>query len=345
MSTDIFGGGGSTQTTQTQTIPPWLQGYAENFLGSASNVANLPFVPYNGQRVADLSPLQQQSIQNIADLSGGTPSMQAGADMLTRTLQGGYSNPFAQSNVSGGGQYSFDPINAGSNEFIGMNPQFQAMRQGALDDITNNYQTAIAPEITRIMNLSGNLGGSAHLNAMSNAQRNLAQQLGRASAQMTSDEYNRSGALRSEDLSRGLNAGQFNASLGNTAFENSAQRGLNAGQFNANLGSSAYENERNRQMQGVGASANLYNSLLNGQNMALNAGDVERNQIQSLLNSQYQDFQDWRNYPDSRIGLFGNALSSILGRAGGSTQTNQGLPPRDLVSNGLGIFALANLFR
>jgi hypothetical protein len=338
------GGGGQQTSTTTQSVPPWLQDAAQGYLGSASQVAQLPYTPYTGQRVANLSPLQQQSIQNIGDLAGGTGSMGAAEGMLQNTLNGGYSNPFTQG-VSSGGQYGFNPVQAGSNPYSGLdNPYFRQNQQGALDDVVHAYQTATSPDIARMFTMSGTFGGSAHQQAQSNAERELAQQLGRVASGMSGQQYDRSAQLAESGLGRDLSAQTFNANLGNSAFENAAQRGLNAGQFNANLGSQSYENERNRQMGAVGAATNLYSNLLQGQNTALNAGNTERNQQQSLLDSQYGDFQDWRNYPAQQLGIFGNALGAVTGAAPRTTTSSADLPPPDRVGQGLGVMALANAF-
>jgi hypothetical protein len=368
-------GGGSTQTTQTQSIPPWLQDAAQGYLGAAGQVAQLPFQPYTGQRVADLSPTQRNAIQGLGDLSGGTPYMDAAQNQLTQTLNGGFSNPYAQqgvgsggqynfSPVGGGGQYQFNPLSGGTNQYQGENPYLQSSIDRGEADITRNFNQAVAPEITRQMVLSGNLGGSANVNALNNAQHELGNQLTSFDNQQRQGAYNTSAQLAESGLNRnlqagqfnanlgnqafdsaaqrGLNAGQFNANLGNQAFDSAAQRGLNAGEFNANLGSQSYENERNRQMSGLGAASNLFGAQGQGYLNALQGGNTERNQYQNLLDSQYQDFTDWRNYPQQQLGIFGNALAPLFGGAPRSTTTDQGLPPPDRVSQGLGVAALGN---
>ena len=64
------GGGGSsapTQQTVTQvTIPPELMPYAKRALGTAEKLAyEQPYQTYEGQRVAGLTPLQTQAMQQI----------------------------------------------------------------------------------------------------------------------------------------------------------------------------------------------------------------------------------------------------------------------------------------
>lgn len=338
----MSGGGGSTQSTQTQSLPPWLQGAAQDYLGAAGQVAQLPFQPYNGQRIADLSPTQRYAIQGLGDLAGGTPYMDAAQNQLTQTLNGGFSNPFAQSGVGSGGQYQFNPVSGGANPYQGDNPYLQSAIDRGESDIVRNFTQATAPEITRQMNLAGVLGGSANVNALNNAQHELGNQLTSYENQQRQGAYNTSAQLAESGLNRNLQAGQFNASLGNQAFDSAAQRGLNAGEFNANLGSQSYENERNREMQGLGAATGLYGAQGNALMNALQGGNTERNQYQNLLDSQYQDFQDWRNYPDQRLQLFGSALGPLFGAAPRDTTTNQGLPPTDRVSQGLGIAALGS---
>ena len=64
------GGGGSSapsQQTVTQvTIPPEIMPYAKKLLGTAENLAyNQPYQTFGGQRVAGLTPLQTQAMQQI----------------------------------------------------------------------------------------------------------------------------------------------------------------------------------------------------------------------------------------------------------------------------------------
>lgn len=402
------GGSGSTQTTQIQSLPPWLTDAAQGYLGAAGQVAQLPYQPYTGQRIADLSPLQQQSIQNIGDLSAGTPSMYAGEQMLTDTLQGNYSNPFASQGVSSGGQYQFSPLSSGgqysptqigsggqygfsplsggSNPYMGDNPYFQSSLDKGLNDITRAYQQGTAAQTDKMFAQAHAFGGSAHQEAMQNNERQLGDTLNNYVNQARQGQYDRSAQLAESGLgrnlqagqfnanlgnqafesaanrglqagqlnnqfgqsafenaaNRGLQAGQFNTSLGNQAFESAANRGLQAGQFNANLGSQAYENERARMMGAVPASTGLYTAGMSGLGNALNAGNIERQQQQSLLDSAYGDFTDWRNYPNQQLQTYGNALGNVMGRAGGSSTTETPYAPPDRVSQGLGIYALGN---
>lgn len=104
---------------------------------------------------------------------------------------------------------------------------------------------------------------------------------------------------------------------------------------------SGYENERARQMQAAGLASGLLGSM-GGANMnALQAGGIEQGNNQSVLDSMYGDWNDWRNYPQQQLGIFGNALSQAMG-AGGQQSTTQG-PGPDRISQGIGTLALGRM--
>jgi hypothetical protein len=55
----------------------------------------------------------------------------------------------------------------------------------------------------------------------------------------------------------------------------------------------------------------------------------------------YGDFKEYRDYPEHQLGVMGNVVGSLLGRAGGTT-TTQG-PGADPLGQGMGYLMLANL--
>lgn len=140
-------------------------------------------------------------------------------------------------------------------------------------------------------------------------------------------------------MGRSINPANRNSS----AFQNNqaslaerSARGL--GDALAPVYQQSYENERGRQMQAVNQAQSLWGQHSQDLNNLLQAGDVERQQQQALLNSQYGDFMDWRGYPTQQLNTYGNALGAITGRAP-ITETRQG-PSGDPISQGLGTIAL-----
>lgn len=49
------GGGKTTTTTQASGPPQWAVPYFQGALGKAGDIANQPYTPYGGPRVADFS--------------------------------------------------------------------------------------------------------------------------------------------------------------------------------------------------------------------------------------------------------------------------------------------------
>lgn len=92
--------GGSTQTVNN--FPEWAIPYAQDFLGRAGQVADLPYQPYEGQTVAQFNPYQTGGYNAIAQRAAqGSPVMDAASGEMTRTLSGGYlnANPYLDSMV------------------------------------------------------------------------------------------------------------------------------------------------------------------------------------------------------------------------------------------------------
>lgn len=359
-----MGSSSGPTSTVTSQPPPWYSDAARGYLQRAGEVAGQDYQPYTGQRVADLSDTTLAGIRGIYDMAQGHPMGNDAVDMTRRTLQGGYSNPFAgqgganvstQRNQFAGMQNPNGNVSAQRNSYGGMeNPAFRSMLTSGLEDISKAYKEGTSADTTRMFNLSGAFGGSAHQNTVKNNEEALAKQMGQFSSGMLNDQFNRSSGLEESFLGRDFAGQQFNAGLGENAInrlmgseESFLGRDFAGQQFNSGLGEAAanrgfqgHENERGRQMQGVGAATNLLDTHSRNLMNAVQAGGVERNQMQDLLNSQYGDFNEWRNYPNQQLDVFGNALSRSAGGAG-STQTQQG-PGPDRVSQGMGALALGN---
>lgn len=73
MAGSLFQGSPQTATSYTTSnteTPKWLQDAIYNQIQMATNVANTPYQEYMGDRVAELSPLQQQAYQQVIDNQG-----------------------------------------------------------------------------------------------------------------------------------------------------------------------------------------------------------------------------------------------------------------------------------
>lgn len=309
--------------TQT-TIPDYAKPYVEELLGSAQGLTDInqnPYMQYMGDRVAQFTPLQQQSYENAA-------LMQTAPQLGDATALAGMAGLGALNT-----QYTFNPYQV--QQFTGdavkqyMSPymenvvqrqQADAQRQA---DIARQAQGAQAAR-------SGAFGGSGDYLMRAQGAANLARQKGDIQAQGLQNAYQQAMQQFNQAQAQGL-AGQqlnaqqqqFGAGLGLQGLQTANQAASNL----ANIGQTQYG-------QNVG--------LLNVQNQF---GGQQQQQVQNILNNQYQDYLNSQNYPYKQLGFMSDMLRGLPLTQQSSTVY---APPPSMVSQvaGLGGAALtgAKLF-
>ena len=291
------GGSGETKYNWNDTLAPkWQQ-----LLGDAQYQAyHNPYVQYQGDRIAEFSPDQQAAMAAIRQHTarGGEAAAIAANNQAEKTAKGDYlTGPQA------------DPWAGLVNSYSGYGPKFQEQLQGQLGDITNAYNQGTAADTTRMFNLSGAFGGSAHQNAVANNQAALAKALSQATANAYQTQFNQSAGLEENRMNRGT---------------------------------ASYQGERNRMIGSLGAGQNTNAMFLNGVNALMGIGDAERGLTQDQLNLMYKDWQDEQNRN------FQNAdwLSGLYSRAqGGMSANSQFTQPGYSASPISGLLGAAMLYK
>jgi len=314
-----------TQITQTNYgFAPEVAPYAQSLLGQAQALTDTeynPYMQYQGERTAQFSPLQQMSFEN-ATLMQGSPQLQDATAMAGSAglgaLNTGYTyNPFqAQSFTS--------PQMAESY----MSPYMQNVVSRQQNDA--NRQAAIAQQAQGAQAArSGAFGGSGDYLMRAQAAANLARQKGDIQAQGLQQAYQQA-------------MGQFNTEQ--AATQNAAQLNAQQGQFGAGLG-----------LQGLQTALTASNALGNlgntqyQQNMGINAlqnqyGLQQQAQMQKDIDTKYQDFLNYQNYPYKQLGFMSDIIRGVP-----LTQTGSALyqaPPsnaQNIMSLGLGAAGIAKV--
>lgn len=297
-----MGGGSRTQTTTSTTAPPsWLQGLQRQYLDRASELSDRPYEAYTGQLVQGLTGDQTQARQMLRDriASGGSQQFRDGRAALDGIIAGGsYTAPGRVSvgtNDYLGRTTSFDPSNpmagrratvngnaflgqttgVGSNQFLGRetevarnrfldenNPYLSSVIDSTLGDVTRAFNLQQAPAQLAQFAQNGAFGGSAYLQAMSESQRALAQELGRTATGLRSDDFNARRQLAESEAERitstrladiGRNAGLAQDDIALRA--NIAQGDLSR---NAELTQRANEFRADLEDRGIGRDADLF---------------------------------------------------------------------------------------
>jgi hypothetical protein len=109
--------------------------------------------------------------------------------------------------------------------------------------------------------------------------------------------------------------------------ENAANRNLQAGQFNATMGEnyagrqdSMYNQGQGRALSALGMAPQYAQQDYNDINQLQQAGAAYQGQNQKLLDNQYAQFLESRNYPREQLDIMGNALGRSYGQTNTTTQ-------------------------
>ncbi len=297
---------GSTFTSKTgQTIlPEWYTNYAMQLLSNQQALSAQPLQLYQGPRVAEFSPTQQQGFAATADAAN---AYQPALTQATQATQGAMAAPgalaTAQPFLTQAGKTSVADINQYMNPYT----EQVVNRIGELG--ARNLRENIMPEIEGRYIASGQLGfggrqpGSGTPSGMmtdtARAVRDTSADILGKQAEALRAGYGEAAGLASGDLAR---FGQ----LGQTA------GGLAGTDLTRTLAGA-------EQLAGMGAQAQSLG--LTGAGALTQVGATQQAQAQKNLDTAYGDFLRQQGYPQEQI----NAMLATMGgvKAGVPTAEKQ----------------------
>jgi len=311
-----------TQVTQTQVgFAPELAPYGQRLLGRAESLFDEGYQQYQPERVAQFSPLQQMSYEN-AGLMQPQGQLQDATAMAGQAGLGALNtsytyNPFQTKafNSPGMAESYMSPYIAN----VVARQQQDAQRQSQIAQQAQGAQAA----------RSGAFGGSGDYLMRGQAAGNLARQKGDIFAQGQQAAYQ-----------QGM--GQFNQEQAATA--NAAQLNAQQGQFGAGLGLQGLQTA----LTSANALGNLGNTQFQ-QGMGINAlqnqyGLQQQAQMQKDLDTKYQDFLGYQNYPYKQIGFMSDILRGMpLTQTGSSIYQAPPSTAQTVASLGLGAAGISKL--
>ena len=296
-----------TQVSYTNTsIPDYAKPFVENMLGQSQALTDInqnPYQSYEGQRVAQWTPMQQQSFQ-------GAETMAPAYQLTGATGLAGLAGNQAMNT-----QYNYDPysaqsINAGNNVQNYMNPYMQnvvdiqkreAARQSGIQGTQQQAQATQA----------GAFGGGRDAIMRAERERNLGQQMGdiqatgsNAAYQQALQQFNTEQQARQGAAQLNAQQNQFGAGLG--------LQGLQTALTGANTLGTLGQNQYQQDM-GINQLQNQY-------------GLQQQNQVQKVLDTGYQDFQNYQNYPYKQLGFMSDMLRGLPLAGSGSSEVYKAAP-------------------
>lgn len=206
-------------TQTTSSIPEYARPYYEGLMARAEGLSNEPYTPYKDQRIADFTPDQLKTQQDVMGLR--TQGFQQGRNLSTQSGLAALDmakNGFAPANISAqqigfervqGGTYTGPQMSAAST---GYNPDLQNFQIGAPQQFGQQQaQQYMSPYFQSVVDTQkreaitdaqksqltanlgaarqGSYGGSRQLLATTERERALGQQLGDIQARGTQSAF------------------------------------------------------------------------------------------------------------------------------------------------------------
>ena len=352
-----------SQVTQNQVgFAPEVAPYAQNLLGTAAGLAYTyqkdasgnvmkddkglpiisgfqPYQQYQGERVAQFSPLQRQSFEGAQNMQPayqlqGASGLAGLAGQQALNTQYNPLNYQSQSITGGGGGdigVGYDvgaAVERGNPLQQYMSPYMQNVVQRQQQDASR--QAAIAGQTQQAQAArAGAFGGSGDYLMRAQAAGNLARQKGDIMATGMQNAYSQ--ALQ-----------QFNTEQ--QARQQAAQLSEQSRQYGAGLGLQG--------LQTALSGANTLNTIGQNQytqNMGINQlqntyGNQQQQQMNTILGNQYQDFLNQQNQPYKQLGFMSDIIRGApLSQMGSSLYTAPPSTAQNVASLGLGAAGFAKL--
>lgn len=215
----------STKQDTSQQTAPWAvqQPYLQQAFGQAqTNLGNANNNTYNGQQIAQFTPDQLATFQQMIGYGGnssgantsssvGASTANAGANALQTALSG------LQNYQPGGStQSTIDAATAYAN-----NPATQGMIDAAMRDANRSVSEGTLPQLARSDALSGNTMSSKDAISQGIVQRGLADKTSDVSAQIRGQQFDQGLALANSQQ-QSNNSNILQALLGSAQAGNSA---------------------------------------------------------------------------------------------------------------------------
>jgi len=331
----------TSYTQQSVGFADQIAPYAERLLGQAQGLTDVeynPYMQYQGERVAQFSPLQQQSYENAA-LMQTQPQLQDATAMAGLAGLGALNtsftyNPLNPQSFTGGTAGSFDPATGKYTQGTGTSSQYMSPYMGEVvarqqqdaqrqADIARQAQGAQAAR-------AGAFGGSGDYLMRAQAAGNLARQKGDIQAtglqnayQQAMSQFNQEQGQKQAAAQLNAQQGQFGAGLGLQGL----QTGLQAAQNLGTLGNLQYQ-----QNMGINALQNQY-------------GLQQQAQIQKDIDTKYGDYLNAQNYPYKQLGFMSDIIRGVpLTQTGSSVYQAPPSTAQNITALGLGAAGISKLW-
>lgn len=304
-------GGGSSTTTVQQSVPPELVPYVREVIQEGQKVAALPYVPYQGTRIAQFAP-EQQAVQ--AEVMG---------------LQSPEQYQTAMAGAQGTGALGFGTAQQGLGRALAYTPGTFGQREAGyyMSPYQQNVTDIALREAQRAADIEGRniglrsvgrgtSGGSAEALQRAELARNLMTQRGDIQARGSDAAFLQAQQQFERDRAAAAGAAGLGAQVGTSGLGTSLQSAIGLGEL-------------------AGAKQRADLSRLEAQRQI---GSEIQGRQQRILDQQYQDFLAQRGYPREQLAFYSDIVRGNAPLFGTVQQTTQPTPGvgQQLLGYGLG---------
>lgn len=297
---------GSTKTeTQVAEMPEFQKEFlTETVIPFAQDFLATEYKPYEGERVAGMTPLQQQAMGGYGALSMGGPQYGKAADAFSQLAK--FQAPTGQA-------AQIDPTRtlAGANLDPYMSPYQQNVIDAAMRDIGQQQEQSLNT-LGAQATAAKAFGGSRHGIAEAETRRGYGQTAADVASQLRQQGFTQAQAAAQADILAQNQRAQQQAALQQQMELANQQAALSGAGVQA-AGASGLGSIAGQQLQ----------SQLAGLGAQMQAGEVSRGLEQARLDVPYQDYLAAMQYPLTQFGVLTGTAGAIPTGYGTTTNTTR----------------------
>jgi hypothetical protein len=327
--------GGDTTVSNTD---PATQARYDDLYNRAKGVANQPFVPYTGPRVAGYNPDQLAGMDATRGLFNQTQQFNPQAGLQGLFNESRYSKPSVtpftgsatdinRSNIRDVRPQSLLNTNLSAYQ----NPFQSQVIDNTLGDLNRARQMQIQSDQDAAIG-RGAFGGSRSALLESETNRKFAEQAAKASGNLRSQGFDRATSLAGQDIGRQFDADRYMSDVDRQVEMTNAGYGNQFGIANMDAQNRARFMQPGLDLQNRQFQQNLLNNQVSNQyrNLGLlgNQGRSAQALSQAGMDAGYEQFLRGINYGPQQLGLLSGAVFGMNAGAGQVDTNKQGIGAR-----------------
>lgn len=351
-----------SRTTTTQSMPEFQQKFLEEtVIPYATDIAEREFVPYEGERVAGMTPLQQQAMRGYGGLNMGAPEYSRAASTYGQIA--GMETPMVQAarlaeaeRMQAVGQVGDVTSGQLAETDIGqyMSPYQQDVIEASLRTLGGAQEMALGQQAAAAQR-AGAFGGSRHGVAEAETRKAYGQQASDLVTRQMQQAFQQAQQAAQYDIGQRMQADTLNQRAAEMAAarEQAARAGNMQAANQFAIQQAQFEQQANLANQqaalstaglraqgaaGLGATAGQrLQSQMAGLGAQMQAGEAARGLSQAALDAQFAEFARQQDFPLTGLSALATAASGIPSGYGTTTQSYGGMGPTFSAIGSLGM--------